>query len=150
MRLRRLGWRYVYPLWRDGHSHHLRNRRKGNGNRQVRQASGYWIDRGFWELKPVRVASPTSKGTEIKLINVAKASLQELLVDYEDYLRTREHLQWELDSKEMSKMRELGRQHNDSPFFMEIVKTRSPDALIEQQRANQYNKDAMQACGIPD
>ena len=80
----------------------------------------------------MRVASPTSKGTEIKLINVAKASLQELLVDYEDYLRTREHLQWELDSKEMSKMRELGRQHNDSPFFMEIVKTRSPDALIEQ------------------
>ncbi len=34
-------------------------------------------------------ASTTSKETEIKLLNVAKASLQELLLDYEDYLRVR-------------------------------------------------------------
>ena len=33
------------------------------------------------------VASATSKETEIKLTNVAKASLEELLLDYEDYLR---------------------------------------------------------------
>ena len=32
-------------------------------------------------------AGNTSKETEIKLTNVAKASLQELLVDYEDYIR---------------------------------------------------------------
>ena len=38
-------------------------------------------------------ASATSKEMEIKLVNVAKASLQELLVDYEDYLRTRNYLQ---------------------------------------------------------
>jgi four helix bundle protein len=38
-------------------------------------------------------ASATSKETEIKLVNVAKASLQELLIDYEDYLRTRNHHQ---------------------------------------------------------
>ncbi|MDH6359255.1 four helix bundle protein [Parabacteroides sp. PF5-9] len=36
-------------------------------------------------------ASTTSKEMEIKLINVAKASLHELLIDYEDYLRTREY-----------------------------------------------------------
>ena len=34
-------------------------------------------------------ASTTSAKTEIKLVNVAKASLQELLEDYEDYLKTR-------------------------------------------------------------
>src|SRR4051812_38459215 len=34
-------------------------------------------------------ASGTSKETEIKLVNVARASLEELLVDYEDYLRVR-------------------------------------------------------------
>ena len=34
-------------------------------------------------------AGNTSKETEIKLTNVAKASLQELLVDYEDFLRVR-------------------------------------------------------------
>jgi four helix bundle protein len=35
-------------------------------------------------------ASGTSKETEIKLINVARASLEELLEDYRDYLRVRE------------------------------------------------------------
>ena len=54
-------------------------------------------------------ASATSKETEIKLVNVAKASLQELLIDYEDYLRTRNHRQWENNSLELLKMRELGR-----------------------------------------
>src|SRR6478735_6617479 len=33
-------------------------------------------------------ASSTSKETEIKLTNVARASLEELLIDYEDFLRT--------------------------------------------------------------
>ena len=39
-------------------------------------------------------ASVTSSKTEIKLINVAKASLRELVEDYEDYLKTLRHRQW--------------------------------------------------------
>ena len=39
-------------------------------------------------------ASGTSKETEIKLMNVARASLEELRLDYEDYLRQRELAQW--------------------------------------------------------
>lgn len=39
-------------------------------------------------------ASTTSKETEIKLTNVAKASLEELLLDYEDYLRDHQLEQW--------------------------------------------------------
>lgn len=74
-------------------------------------------------------ASATSKETEIKLVNVAKASLQELLIDYEDYLRTRNHRQWENDSVELQKMRELGRKHNDSAFYMPLVKTRPPETI---------------------
>lgn len=74
-------------------------------------------------------ASATSKETEIKLVNVAKASLQELLIDYEDYLRTRNHRQWENNSVELLKMRELGRKHNDSAFYMELVKTRPPETI---------------------
>ena len=73
--------------------------------------------------------SATSKEFEIKLINVAKASSQELKMDYQDYLRTREHRQWEKDSVETRKMRELGRKHNDSRFYMEIVKTRPPETI---------------------
>jgi four helix bundle suffix protein len=74
-------------------------------------------------------ASATSKETEIKLVNVAKASMHELLIDYEDYLRTRNHRQWENDSVELLKMRELGRKHNDSAFYMELVKTRPPETI---------------------
>ena len=39
-------------------------------------------------------AAATSSETEIKLTNVAKASLEELLTDYEDYLRVRNLEQW--------------------------------------------------------
>jgi four helix bundle suffix protein len=74
-------------------------------------------------------ASVTSKETEIKLINVAKASLLELLNDYEDYLRTRGHRQWENSSVELKKMRELGRKHNDTAFYMPLVKVRPPETI---------------------
>ena len=40
------------------------------------------------------MASGTSKETEIKLTNVARASLQELLEDYKDFLRTHNLNQW--------------------------------------------------------
>jgi len=39
-------------------------------------------------------ASGTSKKTEFKLTNVARASLEELRLDYEDYLRQRGLAQW--------------------------------------------------------
>ena len=41
------------------------------------------------------VASGTSKKTELKLTNVARASLEELLRDYEDYLRQHGLRQWD-------------------------------------------------------
>jgi four helix bundle protein len=42
-------------------------------------------------------ASATSKKTELKLTNVARASLEELRLDYEDFLRQRELPMWEPD-----------------------------------------------------
>jgi hypothetical protein len=45
-------------------------------------------------------AALTSKETEIKLTSVARASLEELLDDYRDYLRVREHREWDKDSRE--------------------------------------------------
>lgn len=74
-------------------------------------------------------ASSTSKEMEIKLMNVAKASSQELLLDYEDYLRTHEHRQWEDGSVEVEKMRELGRKHNDTAYWMPLVKVRPPETI---------------------
>ncbi len=42
-------------------------------------------------------ASATSKKTELKLTNVARASLEELRLDYEDYLRQHKLRLWEKD-----------------------------------------------------
>ena len=52
--------------------------------------------------------SKTSKKSEIKLINVARASLEELLEDYKDFLRQRNLPMWEKDSLGVRKIRELG------------------------------------------
>ena len=50
-------------------------------------------------------AATTSSETEIKLTNVAKASLEELLTDYEDYLRVRGLSQWEKGNSRLEAMR---------------------------------------------
>ncbi len=74
-------------------------------------------------------ASATSAKTEIKLVNVAKASLQELLEDYIDYLRTRGHRQWEEGSVELETMRQLGREHSDAEYFMNLCSSRPPETI---------------------
>ena len=53
-------------------------------------------------------ASGTSKEMEIKLTNVARASLEELLVDYRDFLRVRDLRLWDKNSKESQFVRKLG------------------------------------------
>jgi four helix bundle suffix protein len=54
-------------------------------------------------------ASATSSQTELRLINVARASLEELLLDYEDYLRHRRLPQWAADGPEASAVRSVPR-----------------------------------------
>lgn len=74
-------------------------------------------------------ASPTSTKTEIHLLNVAKASLKELLEDYEDYLKTRGHRQWEEGSIEYEAMRKVGKQHNEAEYYMKLIATRPPETI---------------------
>ncbi len=54
------------------------------------------------------MASATSKESEIKLVNVARASLEELLEDYRDFLRVRRQPLWAKDSREAMFVRKLG------------------------------------------
>lgn len=54
-------------------------------------------------------ASGTSKEMEIKLTNVARASLEELLTDYRDFLRTRGLEEWNKDHKYVQRLRELNK-----------------------------------------
>ncbi len=51
------------------------------------------------------MASATSKKTELKLIGVARASLEELLLDYQDFLRQRGLRLWAKDSVEAMAVR---------------------------------------------
>jgi restriction system protein len=55
---------------------------------------------GVQNIAEGSLASATSKETELKLTNVARASLGELLLDYEDFLRQRGLRQWTPDSHE--------------------------------------------------
>ena len=57
-------------------------------------------------------AAATSSETEIKLTNVAKASLEELLDDYEDYLRVRRLEQWGALHPRYEAMRAYARSEN--------------------------------------
>ncbi|MBI4660200.1 MAG: four helix bundle protein [Verrucomicrobia bacterium] len=54
-------------------------------------------------------ASGTSKETEIKLTGVARASQQELLEDYRDFMRNRGIEEWTLDHPYADRLRELHR-----------------------------------------
>ncbi len=57
-------------------------------------------------------ASGTSKEMEIKLTNVARASLEELLEDYRDFLRVRGLEEWSKEHRYTRRLRQLNRQPN--------------------------------------
>ena len=51
---------------------------------------------------------------EIKLMNVARASLEELLEDDRDFLRTNDGLLWDKNSEQALFVRKLGRKEDES------------------------------------
>lgn len=74
-------------------------------------------------------ASSTSKETELKLTNVAKASLEELLIDYQDYLRQHRLETWDKIHPRVTKMRE----YLKSAGFQDC-----PTAYAESMNAEEY------------
>ena len=75
-------------------------------------------------------AALTSKETEIKLTNVARASLEELLDDYRDYLRARDLRIWDKDSKEALYARRFGRKTPQTyEDYREFVETRPAEVI---------------------
>ena len=107
-------------------------------------------------------ASGTSKETEIKLINVARASLEEVLLDYQDFLRVRDLRLWDKNSKEAQFVRKLGRRaHVTYEAFREFCESRTAEVvaniavcLIHQanylldQQIRQLERDFIQEGGI--
>lgn len=74
-------------------------------------------------------AGTTSCESEIKLINVAKASLQELLLDYEDYLRVRNLHKWDINEEKAIRTRNICYNQNNSAYYREAIAKRSDETI---------------------
>lgn len=74
-------------------------------------------------------ASGTSKEMEIKLVNVARASLEELLEDYRDFLRVRRLPQWAKDSREAIFVRKLGAKNGSYETYRTYIETRPAEVV---------------------
>jgi four helix bundle suffix protein len=82
-------------------------------------------------------AAATSSQTELRLVNVARASLEELLLDYEDYLRHRGLPQWAMSSPEASAVRrvpQIFRDRSDPADQTDLTD------LSDQQRWTLYSR----------
>ncbi|MDX2109688.1 MAG: four helix bundle suffix domain-containing protein [Verrucomicrobiota bacterium] len=75
-------------------------------------------------------AALTSTETEIKLTSVGRASLEELIADYRDYLRVRDLAIWDKNSKQALFVRALGRKTPHTfELYREFIETRPPDVI---------------------
>jgi len=85
---------------------------------------------GKQNIAEASAAAATSAETEIKLTNVAKASLIELRLDYEDFLRVRQLRVWEKDSKEATYLRKKSQDTSlTSAWYVGIAKERPPETI---------------------
>jgi four helix bundle suffix protein len=83
---------------------------------------------GKQNIVEASMASATSKETEIKLTNVAKASLEELLIDYEDFLRTQQLPVWEKEHPLVVRFRELNRTPNATyKTYIKAIENENPE-----------------------
>lgn len=71
----------------------------------------------------------TSMEMMIKLINVNRASLHELCLDYEDYLRVRNLQQWSYEDPRCRQTRAFCRTHLDSAVYREQIPSRSDETI---------------------
>ena len=84
---------------------------------------------GKQNIAEASMASATSKETEIKLTNVARASLEELKIDYEDYLRTHKLPVWGKEHKLVARLRELNKSADHATYatFQKAIEHESPE-----------------------
>jgi four helix bundle suffix protein len=74
-------------------------------------------------------ASGTSKETEIKLTNVARATLDELLEDYFDWLKAHDETEWLREDERKIKAREFAKEHSSWEDWKDIFNTRPPETI---------------------
>lgn len=77
------------------------------------------------------LAGATSKETEIKLFNVARASLGELLIDYEDFSRVNKITIWDNNHRLKQRLVELNR-NNDANYetFRKAIENQDVEIVV--------------------
>ena len=88
-------------------------------------------------------AAATSCETEIKLLNVARASLKELQADYEDYLRARNMAVWEEKHPRYEALRRFCRKTNDSEEYMAQVAKMNDEEIANMAITMCHQVDVM-------
>lgn len=88
-------------------------------------------------------AGATSCETAIKLVNVARASLQELLLDYKDYLRVRNLDLWLPGSDKYEQCRRACMAHNESAFYRKAIAVRTDTAIANIAITLIYQADVL-------
>ena len=74
-------------------------------------------------------SSGTSKETEIKLTNVARATLDELMEDYLDWLKSHDAEIWPSEDKRQLVARELAKEHQKWSYWKPILESRPPETV---------------------
>lgn len=74
-------------------------------------------------------ASGTSKETELKLTNVARATLDELLEDYLDYLKSHGEAEWDASSEKKTAARDFAKEHADWAGWKPLFDSRPAGTL---------------------
>jgi four helix bundle suffix protein len=84
---------------------------------------------GKQNIAEASMASATSKETEIKLTNVARASLEELQIDYEDFLRTQKLPLWDKEHRLVARLREINKSVPNPTYetFVKAIEHESPE-----------------------
>ncbi|MBR3784325.1 MAG: four helix bundle suffix domain-containing protein [Bacteroidales bacterium] len=105
-------------------TYYFANKFLSKGDRTIDQMRS-----GKQNLAEGNIDGVTSKEMEIKLTNVNRASLHELLLDYEDYLRVRGLEQWPYDDPRCVQTRAFCKKHLDSAVYREKIKDRSDETI---------------------
>ncbi len=92
-------------------------------------------------------AAATSLETQLKLTNVARATLDELLEDYQDYLKAHGYYEWEMENVKKIAAREYAKNHAEWNEWKVFFETRPADTLCNLMivliQQNRYLLDNM-------
>ena len=90
----------------------------------------------------------TSSEMEIKLMNVARGSLQELRADYNDYLNTHHLTIWDKESQRQQRLRDFCHSHNDFSDYEPLLSKMNDEEMANLALTLCHQTDKMMCAYI--